>query len=171
MKSKFPISNFQFPLKNLFLILLLAAIILPTAVQALSTREIEGKLMCICKDKCGKVLADCTCGTSDIYRKEIRAMLSEGKKDQDVVAHYVKRFGEKVLSAPTKTGFNLTAWIVPFLALFAGGWGINKIVQSWVRKRKSAPAIPKEEAEKNKATDKEDPYKKLMDEELKDFDE
>ena len=34
----------------------------------------------------------------------------------------------------TKTGFNLTAWVTPFAALVAGGFGVRKVIRSWTRK-------------------------------------
>jgi cytochrome c-type biogenesis protein CcmH len=154
--------------KIIKLLSLIALLFFSTTLHALTTRDIEGQIMCICKDKCGKVLASCTCGTSDEYRKEINAMIAEGKTQKEIIDHYVERFGEKVLSSPTKEGFNLTAWIVPFLAIFAGGWGINKIVQSWVKKRK-VKIDPKEGLAKAEDTE-ESPFKKLMEEELKELD-
>ena len=60
-------------------------------------------------------------------------------------------YGETVLSAPTKFGFNLTAWVMPFMALIAGGVGIRKILYTWVGKKQpedvqgkpeEKPAIP-----------------------------
>lgn len=150
---------------------LLALLLFSTALHAFSARDIEEQIMCICKDNCGKVLANCTCDTSAVYRKEINAMIAEGKTQKDIIDHYLARFGEKVLAAPTKKGFNLAAWIIPFLAIFAGGWGINKIVQSWAGKRRAEIISEGQKKEAAKTGDGvENPYKKLMEEELKELD-
>lgn len=157
-------------IKNLILILIFGAFLLPSSLHALTSKDIEEDIMCICKDNCGKVLGNCTCGQSDLYRKEIMAMITEGKTKKDIIDHYVGRFGEKVLASPTKSGFNLTAWILPFLAIFAGGWGINKVVQSWVKKRRDATLTEKSSQGDSHTPTGEDPYKKLMDHELKEYD-
>jgi ABC-type transport system involved in cytochrome c biogenesis permease component len=48
-------------------------------------------------------------------------MLDKGMARAAIIAFYRKKFGEKVLSAPTTEGFNLLTWMIPFLALFVGG--------------------------------------------------
>ncbi len=154
-------------IKFLLLIVLLA---LPPTLHALTSRDIEGGIMCICKDNCGKVLENCTCGTADIFRKEIREMIAAGKVKKEIIDHYVERFGEKILSSPTKEGFNLVAWITPFLAIFAGGWGVNRIVRSWAKKRTSKTLAENSHEETPGTEEKESPYKKRMEEELREFD-
>ena len=156
-------------MKKLLLILLFGIFLLPSPLHALTSRDIEGDIMCICKDNCGKVLANCTCGTSEEYRKEIMAMINAGKTKQEIIQHYIDRFGEKVLASPSKSGFNLTAWIFPFVALFAGAWGINKVVQSWVRKRKAGSTEKSLDGTPG-ASSTGDPYKKMMEDELKEYD-
>ena len=42
-----------------------------------------------------------------------------------------------MLSAPTKNGFNLTAWVIPFGALMIGGVGLRRLLNGWVGKNKS----------------------------------
>jgi hypothetical protein len=45
-----------------------------------------------------------------------------------------------VLAAPTTTGFDRTAWIVPFLALGAGVVGVVLVVRNW--KNRPPPPPP-----------------------------
>ncbi len=59
--------------------------------------------------------------------------LESGLTVDQIVKQYVDKYGETVLSAPTKSGFNLTAWITPFAALVIGGFGVRKVIRSWVR--------------------------------------
>lgn len=99
--------------------------------------DLENALMCKCDDKCGKVLINCTCSTSDKTRAEFTKMLDSGITVDQIINMQVEKYGETVLSSPTKSGFNLTAWAMPFVALLAGGFGLSKIIEAW--KRKGAP--------------------------------
>jgi len=70
-----------------------------------------------------------------------------------------------VLSAPTKNGFNLSAWIMPFVALIAGGLGVRKAIQSWTKPEQPGTGAP----EKGEESPTEEPAvgkysKKLQDE-------
>lgn len=96
--------------------------------------DIENALMCECDDKCGKVLINCNCSTSDKHRADLKNHIASGLTKDQIVKIYVDKYGEKVLSAPTKTGFNMTAWITPFAAILGGGLGIRKILRMWIRK-------------------------------------
>ena len=107
--------------------------------------DLENALMCKCDDKCGKVLINCTCATSDKTRAEFTKMLESGLTVQNIIDKQVEKYGETVLSAPTKNGFNLTAWVMPFAALLAGGWGVGRIIEIW--KKRSADGETEAEAE------------------------
>ena len=97
--------------------------------------DLENALMCKCDDKCGKVLINCTCSTANKTRKTLQKELDSGLTVEQVVKSYVDKYGETILSAPTKTGFNLTAWITPFAALVGGGLGIRQIIRRWIRRK------------------------------------
>ena len=98
--------------------------------------ELENALMCKCDDKCGKVLVNCTCSTSDETRGKFSKLLESGLTVEQIVQQQVDKYGETVLSSPLKSGFNLTAWVMPFAMLLAGGLGITKILDLWIRKNK-----------------------------------
>jgi cytochrome c-type biogenesis protein CcmH len=98
--------------------------------------ELENALMCKCDDKCGKVLINCTCATSDETRGKFSKLLESGLTVDQIIQQQVDKYGETVLSSPTKSGFNLTAWMMPFAMLLAGGLGITKIIDLWIRKKK-----------------------------------
>jgi len=125
-------------LKTLFSIFIIAGFITsaPVVTNAGSLlQDLENSLMCKCDDKCGKVLINCTCSTSDKTRKNFSKMLDSGLTVEQIIKSQVDEYGETVLSAPTKFGFNLTAWVMPFMALIAGGVGIRKILYTWVGKK------------------------------------
>jgi cytochrome c-type biogenesis protein CcmH len=107
----------------------------PAMVWAASQlADLENALMCKCDDKCGKVLINCTCDTSKETRRTLTSKLESGLTVDQIIKQYVDKYGETVLSAPTKSGFNLSAWIMPFAALVVGGFGVRKVIHSWVRK-------------------------------------
>jgi cytochrome c-type biogenesis protein CcmH len=107
-----------------------------------STRfnELGHQLMCICS--CGQILLECNhvgCPDSDGMRNELMAAVSRGDSDSLVQQAFVQKYGPTVLAAPTATGFNRTAWIMPFVVLLAGIGLVVYIVRSW--KNKPAPAL------------------------------
>ena len=72
-------------------------------------------------------------------------MLDSGLTVEQIIKSQVDEYGETVLSAPTKFGFNLTAWVMPFMVLIAGGVGIRKILYTWVGKKQPEAAQGKTE--------------------------
>ena len=124
--------------------------------------DLENQLMCKCDDKCGKVLINCTCSTSDKTRAKFSKMLESGITVEQIVKMQVDKYGETVLSAPTKFGFNLTAWMTPFVALVAGGFGIRKVLLAWVCKKGEIDSIDAPIAE-SKISEK---YSKRLKDEL-----
>lgn len=103
-------------------------------------KEIGHQLMCICG--CGQILLECNhvgCPSSDGMRNELMAAVSRGDSDSLVQQAFVQKYGPTVLAAPTTTGFDRTAWIMPFVVLLAGIALVVYIVRSW--RNKPAPAL------------------------------
>src|SRR3974390_1077953 len=99
-----------------------------------STRfnELGHQLMCICS--CAQILLECNhvgCPDSDMMRNELMAAVNRGDSDSLVQQAFVQKYGPTVLAAPTTTGFDRTAWIMPFVALLAGCAGLVYLVRSW----------------------------------------
>ena len=113
----------------------------PEAESGALLEDLENQLMCKCDDKCGKVLINCTCSTSENTRAKFSKMLESGITVEQIVKMEVDKYGETVLSAPTKFGFNLTAWMTPFIALVAGGFGVRKVLLAWVGKKSDIDSV------------------------------
>lgn len=95
-------------------------------------------LMCQCG--CGQVMMECNhvgCTSSEQMRKELKAAMDRGDSDQVILAGFVSKYGPTVLSAPTNTGFNLVAWIMPVVIFLAGIIAVTLVVRAWKRR---APA-------------------------------
>jgi len=102
--------------------------------------DIGHQLMCICS--CSQVLLECNhvgCPDSDSMRNELQAAVNRGDSDSLVQQAFVQKYGPTVLAAPTTTGFDRTAWIMPFVVLIAGFGMVIYVVRMW--KNRPAPAI------------------------------
>jgi cytochrome c-type biogenesis protein CcmH len=102
--------------------------------------ELGHQLMCICS--CGQILLECNhvgCPDSDGMRNELMTQVMRGDSDSLVSQAFVQKYGPTVLAAPTTTGFNRTAWIVPFVMLFLGLSVAMLVIRAW--KNRPAPAI------------------------------
>lgn len=98
-------------------------------------------LMCTCG--CGQVLLECNhvgCSTSEQMRAELKAAMDRGESDQQILAGFVEKYGPTVLSAPTTTGFNRVAWIMPVVIFIAALTAVALIVRAW--KRRTPPPPP-----------------------------
>src|SRR5580704_19557143 len=122
--------------------LLSAAIILFAGAGDQSARfnYMGHQLMCICS--CNQILLECNhvgCPNSDEMRNELMAGVQRGDSDSLVEQSFIQKYGPTVLAAPTNTGFDRTAWIVPFVALALGLSFVVLVVRAW--KNRPAPAI------------------------------
>ncbi len=102
--------------------------------------DLGHQLMCICS--CNQILLECNhvgCPDSDRMRNELMAAVTRGDSDSLVEQGFVQKYGPTVLAAPTTTGFDRTAWIMPFVALILGFGLVIVVVRSW--KNRPAPAL------------------------------
>jgi cytochrome c-type biogenesis protein CcmH len=90
---------------------------------------------------------------------EMGKLVDEGKSDDYVVEYYVDKYGSTVLSAPPASGFNLTAWIMPFAAL-----GVGMLVAIYFARRFRAKWAGAKEPTVDLT-----PYQQKVEEELKTF--
>ncbi|MBE9503224.1 MAG: cytochrome c-type biogenesis protein CcmH [Proteobacteria bacterium] len=66
---------------------------------------------------------------------DIRKMLAVGKTRQEILDHYIEKYGLEILSSPPQTGFNrLSVWI-PVISLLFGFVVIAVIIKIWVGSR------------------------------------
>jgi cytochrome c-type biogenesis protein CcmH len=103
--------------------------------------DLGHRLMCVCG--CSQILLECNhvgCTYSDRMRGELMAGLDRGENDDLTLQDFVQKYGPTVLAAPTATGFNRVAWIMPFLVLVLGLLTTIFIVLAW--KKKPALASP-----------------------------
>ncbi len=79
------------------------------------------------------------CSSATPMRAEIRERLQKGDGPDQIVQSFVDRYGKIVLSAPTTTGFDLSAWVMPFVILSLGLIVVVWIAFSMVRPARAEP--------------------------------
>ena len=127
------------PISRLVLVLCVFVVTLGATPRPSQT-ELEESLTCQCG--CGLTVHSCNhlqCGFAIPRKKEIGQFLAAGKSREEILSAFVANYGEKVLSAPTASGFNLAAWITPFAAVLIGGLVIGVMSLRWSRRRPPGP--------------------------------
>jgi cytochrome c-type biogenesis protein CcmH/NrfF len=124
----------------------------PTVVQerartdsldnALLVQVLEKRLRCTCGcnlDVFTCRTTDFTCETSPALHADVLARLradgggmTQASADR-VVAAFVAQYGESILMQPPKSGFNWTAYLTPFAALFVGLSVLAMFMRRWTR--------------------------------------
>ena len=81
-------------------------------------REVTSRLNCpLCQ---GQTLNECPLQICDEMRELIRQKLQAGESDDQIIAYFVQRFGDRVLNEPPRSGFALLGWVMPVLGLLLG---------------------------------------------------
>ena len=99
------------------------------------------RMMCVCG--CSQILLECNhvgCQYSDRMRGELLAALERGDNDDLILQNFVQKYGTTVMAAPTTTGFNRVAWIMPYLALVLGLAAVVLVVRTWKNRPLVLPA-------------------------------
>ena len=65
------------------------------------------------------------------WRAEIRTQLSSGWSEEEVMAYFVERYGERVLAEPERQGFTSLVWILPLVAVLLGLVIVVQALRSW----------------------------------------
>ena len=114
---------------KIVVIITLAALFLPTVGLALTLGEMEAEIMCDCG--CTMVLNTCSCGRSDAMRTRIETMIGQGSSKDEIINTFVSQYGEIILSAPTRKGFNLVAYIAPMTIFVLGLMVVIFLIRRW----------------------------------------
>lgn len=109
---------------------------IPASIDREAYLEVASTILCDCGCHPQSVHA-CACGRAAEMRDEIAAALLRGgpggtpQTAAQVIASYVARHGEKIRIAPTTRGFNLVAWLGPFVGLMAAGIAVLFALRRW----------------------------------------
>ncbi len=132
-------------MKRLVFILVGLALVAPGLALASEERptlvELEGEVMCpICKT----TLELSNSPAANQIRREIQRGIDAGETKSEIKAGLVAQFGEEVLAAPPREGFNLLAWILPLAGGLAAAVALALAARRWLAGRASEaePADP-----------------------------
>ncbi|KJS21906.1 MAG: hypothetical protein VR72_08320 [Clostridiaceae bacterium BRH_c20a] len=116
----------------LILLFLINLAVVPINSAEVSTIQKEIEEMLVCQDDCGMLVSACDNSTASYMRGIINDQIAQGKSKDEILQFFVSIYGEQVLAAPKPRGFNLTAYVTPFLAVFVGALIIYFAIEKWV---------------------------------------
>ena len=96
-------------------------------------------------------------GQAPVLEAEIRDAVAAGQTGPEILDFYVAKFGERILVEPRRSGFNVLAYWIPWVALVLG----LLLIVSFVRKRRHVPVTAGAAASPSV-----DPYRRRVQEEL-----
>ena len=104
------------------------------SMTAAQRDDLEHQLHC----QCGCNLDVFTCRTTDFacsvspaMHADVMGLVTGGHTAQEILAAFKAVYGEKVLMAPGKSGFNLVGYTMPFVALGAGAVLVGTLLKRW----------------------------------------
>jgi cytochrome c-type biogenesis protein CcmH len=97
--------------------------------------DIEGKIRCTCG--CNLSVYTCrttdfTCTTSPAMHQRVIELVEQGKSAQQILDAFVAEYGESVLMAPPRKGFNILGYVVPGILITLVGGAL-----AWIMVRKT----------------------------------
>ena len=92
--------------------------------------DVEDEVMC---PVCGTALNLSFAPQADRERAFIRREIAAGKTKDEIKDDLVAQYGTEVLAEPPKSGFDLTAWLVPAVALLLAAIAIGIGLRRWRR--------------------------------------
>ena len=111
----------------------------PGATKSLTDDErdaMERQIACPCP--CTLDIFTCrtsmpSCGFAPRLHRDVVRLVEGGYSADEIVAAFQDTYGEHILMAPPKRGFNLVGWVMPFAAIGAGALVIVGLLRSWRR--------------------------------------
>lgn len=121
---------------------LLALAVAPVAAAACtkpraSLASLEGEVMC---PTCRTTLDQSQSAVAARLRAFIRARIAACASESQIKQELVDQFGQSILAAPPRKGFDLLAWWLPIAGIVVGAGAIGVGVWRW--SRRDGPAQP-----------------------------
>jgi cytochrome c-type biogenesis protein CcmH len=74
---------------------------------------------------------DFACSVSPAMHADVMGLVAGGHTAPEILAAFRAVYGEKVLMAPLKSGFNLVGYTMPFVALGTGAVVVAALLKRW----------------------------------------
>ena len=127
--------------------------------------ELEDQLMCpVCA---GETLAQSDSVPAQRIKAHLQQRIGQGWSRSRIVNEEVDIWGTRILAAPRKHGFDLLAWVLPLVGIFAAAGILALLAWRWTRTREE-PASPGPASMNGRPLDPE--LEKRLDDELARFD-
>ncbi len=130
--------------------------------------KINSSLSCQCG--CGLLISVCKMEgcMSGVVREQVGQLLDNGQTEQQVKQALIGFYGKQILAAPPKSGFDLSAYILPFFFLLAGGSVLYSLAVKW--KNNSVPVSGNPATNSHEQLQTDARHQDRIEQELKDFD-
>lgn len=104
--------------------------------------ELEHQIKC----QCGCVLDVYTCRTTDFscsvspaMHGDVMTLVEGGYNSAQILGAFQSVYGEQILMAPLRKGFNLVGYLLPSLVLVTGGVVVAGLIRKWGAREKLMP--------------------------------
>jgi cytochrome c-type biogenesis protein CcmH len=121
-------------------LLLVASAAAAAHVSEQTVHDVASQLRCVVCQNLS--VADSPSEMATQMRAIVRERLEAGETPEQVREYFVARYGEWILLAPRRVGFNLLVWGFPLAALAVGFGVVALLLRRWTRRRRAAPAPP-----------------------------
>jgi cytochrome c-type biogenesis protein CcmH/NrfF len=98
--------------------------------------DLEGEVMC---PVCSTTLDQSDSPIARRMKADISRRIAAGESKQEIKDALVAEFGQKILAAPPKKGFNLLAWLLPIFLLLGGAIVLGVLAWRWSHTREPGP--------------------------------
>jgi cytochrome c-type biogenesis protein CcmH len=133
----------------------------PLGYDPAEAYAIDGMIMCpVCP---AETIDQAQVPVARQMRALVRKKLGEGATRQEILDFFAQRYGQDILAAPPKSGFNLVAWIFPLVGVSAA-LAAGLLVLRSMSARRVAPAATAPQTAGS--ADELAPYLTMVDQEL-----
>jgi len=117
----------------------------PPSMTQLERDDLENRLKCQCGgcklDVFTCRTTDFSCSVSPAMHGDVLALVEGGYDAPEILAAFQSVYGERVLMAPVKSGFNLLGYTMPFIVLGAGAVVVAALIRRWRARAPAAAAL------------------------------
>jgi cytochrome c-type biogenesis protein CcmH len=124
----------------LVVVLLLAGAAAAARVSEETVQEVASQLRCVVCQNLS--VADSPSEMAGQMRAIVRERLEAGDSPAQVRQYFIDRYGEWILLAPRREGFNWLVWGAPVAAVAVGLAVVAVVLRRWTRARPRAASAP-----------------------------
>ncbi len=111
-----------------------------THVGEQAVHDVAAQLRCVVCQNLS--VADSPSEMASQMRAVVRERLAAGERPEQVIQYFVDKYGEWILLAPRREGFNLLVWAVPGIAVAVGLMIVAILLRRWTRRRPASAVAP-----------------------------